>query len=334
MSFKRMWMYVCQIHAKSKKPKLFIIFDMLWCVVHYGIGYLEYHVFGFAYIHGKRRKTFMTMHDSLELVRQANSKEFGYIFDDKIEFNKCFQEYIGRAWLDLRKASITEFEDFVKDKNSIFVKEANGFGGVGADCVNIADYSSMQELYDTLVANKQFVVEECIKQHSKMNTLCASSVNTIRIVTFVSKGVVYVIYSLIRIGNGKKHVDNISSGGLYSPVNENGIIYKPSFCDKTGLYYENHPVTNTKLVGFEIPYYPEAIALIKKAALKVPEIRYVGWDVAICETGPILIEGNTIPGYDMCQNYYHLEGKAEDKIGIWPKFEKILKNSASENEKC
>jgi len=323
MSFKRMWMYICQIHAKSKVPKLFIIFDMLWCVVRYGIGYLEYHVFGFAYIHGKKRKTFMTMSDSLELVRRANNKDFDYIFEDKIEFNKCFYDYIGRAWLDLRKASFAEFEAFAKERDCIFVKEVSGFGGLGADCINVAEYQSIRELYDTLLEHKQFVVEDCIKQHSKMNTLCAASVNTIRIVTLVSNGAVNVIYSLIRIGDGSKHVDNISSGGLYCPVNENGVIYKPGFCDKTGLYYENHPLTKTKLVGFEIPYYAEAIELIKRAAVKVPEIRYVGWDVAICETGPTLIEGNTIPGYDMCQNYYHLDG---NKVGIWPKFEKILKN--------
>ncbi len=327
MSFKRMWMYVCEIHKNANKPRLFIVVDMLWCVIRYGIGYLEYHVFGFAYIHGKKRKTFMTMQDSLELVRKSNNKKYDYIFNDKIEFNKCFHDSIGRLWLDLRRASFTDFEDFVKNKEYIFVKEADGFGGVGADCVKVSSFKSVQELYDTLVSHKQFVVEECIRQHSKMNTLYASSVNTIRIVTLVSGGLPHVVYSLIRIGNGSKHVDNISSGGLYCPVNKSGIIYKPGFCDKTGLYYENHPVTNTRLVGFEIPYFAEAIELVKKAALKVPEIRYVGWDVAICEAGPILIEGNTIPGYDMCQNYYHLDG---DKIGIWPKFEKILKDEKSD----
>ena len=286
MSLKRMWMYVCQINEKSKMPKLFIVLDMLWCIVHYGIGYLEYHVFGFAYIHGKRRKTFMTMSRSLELVRQANSKELNYLFDDKIEFNKLFNEYIGRAWLDLRKASQAEFEKFVKSRDIIFVKEVNSFGGLGADCINVAQYSNLQEFHDILVAHKQLVVEDCIKQHSEMNLLCASSVNTIRIVTLAVNNDVHVVYSLVRIGNGSKHVDNISSGGMYSPVNEKGIIYKPAFCDKTGLYYEIHPVTKTKLVGFQIPYYAEAIAMVKQASLKVPQIRYVGWDVAICEKRP------------------------------------------------
>lgn len=325
-SLKRMWMYVCEIHKKSKAPKIFTVLDMLWCTMRYGIGYLEYHVFGFTYIHGKKRKTFMTMHHNMQLIREANCKELDYLFTDKIEFNKRFQEYIGRSWLDLRNAGFEDFQAFIKNKESVFVKQVDGFGGLGADLIKIDQYPDVRALYDSLVSHKQFVVEECIVQHSEMNKLCATSVNTIRIVTLLRNDQVNVIYSLIRMGNGKKHVDNISSGGLYCPVNEKGIIYKPGFCDKTGLLYEEHPATKTKLVGFQIPFYDEAIEMVKNAARVVPQIGYVGWDVAICESGPILIEGNTVPGYDMCQNYYHLDG---DSTGIWPRFEKIIKNGNS-----
>ena len=36
--------------------------------------------------------------------------------------------------------------------------------------------------------------------------------------------------------------------------------------------------------------------MCKEAALVVPEIRYVGWDVAITEDDVCLIEGNCYPG--------------------------------------
>ena len=49
---------------ESHRPRLLILIDMLWCVVRYGIGYLDYKVFGFAFIHGEARKTFMTMDDT------------------------------------------------------------------------------------------------------------------------------------------------------------------------------------------------------------------------------------------------------------------------------
>ncbi|WZU02740.1 hypothetical protein MGH68_07565 [Erysipelothrix sp. D19-032] len=37
------------------------------------------------------------------------------------------------------------------------------------------------------------------------------------------------------------------------------------------------------------------IGLAKKAALHIPELGMVGWDVALTKDGPMLIEGNQFP---------------------------------------
>lgn len=44
MSVKAMWMMIQKIHAESHVSRLFILCDMVWCAVHYGVGYLEYRV--------------------------------------------------------------------------------------------------------------------------------------------------------------------------------------------------------------------------------------------------------------------------------------------------
>ena len=41
MSVKAMWMMIQKIHAESHVSRLFILCDMVWCAVHYGVGYLE-----------------------------------------------------------------------------------------------------------------------------------------------------------------------------------------------------------------------------------------------------------------------------------------------------
>ena len=321
MSFKRMNMLISKISKESKVPGFFIFFDMIYCVFKYGVGYLDYRIFGFVYIHGKARKTFMTMDDNIALVRKYNDKDLKDIFNNKIKFNKQFNNYLGRKWLYLKDSSLEDFKDFVSDKKFIFAKRIDDFGGKGIDRIDLAEQKNLKILYDTLISNGQFLVEEPIVQHSKLNQICSTSVNTIRIVTILSGGAANVMYALIRIGDGIKYVDNISSGGLYCPIDENGMISKPAFCDATGEYYEYHPITKTKLVGFEIPYFKQAIELVKKAAFEVPKVCYVGWDVAISENGPVLIEGNSLPSYDMCQNYYHL---GDEKIGIRDKFLKVL----------
>lgn len=68
--------------------------------------------------------------------------------------------------------------------------------------------------------------------------------------------------------------------------------------DKTGMYFDMHPDTCTPFINFRVPYFDEAIALCKKAAKVRPDMRYVGWDVGITPTGPVLVEGNNLPAYD------------------------------------
>lgn len=324
MSVKAMWMMIQKIHAESHVSRLFILCDMVWCAVHYGVGYLEYRVFGWVYIRGKKRKTFMTMQDNLRVCRLANDKAYLPLFEDKLQFNEKFREFVHRDFLDLRKASFEEFQAFCQSHLVIFVKETDGFGGVGARKLSASDYQaepSCRALYQELKDNRLFVVEECVVQCEKMNLLCPASINTLRMVTVLAGGKPYLMYTLVRMGNGTKAVDNISSGGMYAPVDENGVIFKPAFCDKTGELYEIHPFTKTKLVGFQIPFYAQAVEMVFEAAQRVPQVGYVGWDVAMAEDGPLLIEGNTMPGYDMPQNYYHLR---DEKAGILSRFQEVL----------
>lgn len=316
-SLSRMMMYAGQIKEETGISRLFIVLDMLWCILRYGVGYLEYRVFGWAYIRGIRRKTFMTMKHNIRFTQRLNDAAYSPLFDDKLKFNARFQAYLGRGWLDLNKTDFARFEEFCNGKDAVFAKETDGFGGVGARKIDLTACGNLKALYDSLRENRQYLVEDLVIQCEKMNELCPSSINTVRIVTVLLQGKAHVMYSLVRMGNGTKPVDNISSGGMYAPVDENGIIYKPAFCDKTGELYEVHPFTKTKITGFQIPFYEQAVEMVKKAAFEVPQVGYVGWDVGMSTDGPVLIEGNTLPGYDMCQNYYHLR---EDKQGILSKF--------------
>lgn len=76
---------------------------------------------------------------------------------------------------------------------------------------------------------------------------------------------------------------------------ETGKICTPG-ADKDGKAYFQHPMTGVDLIGCEIPMYREAVDLVKKAALHIPELGYIGWDVAITEERPVMIEATTSPG--------------------------------------
>lgn len=318
---KRMFRLIRAISRESHIPGLFIFIDMLWCAARYGVGYLDYKVFGFAFVRGAARKTFMTMDDNLSLVRAVNDKAYTYLLDQKCAFNERFHGFLGREWLDLRKADPETFETFLQGKETFFAKEVDSFGGRGVRRIRLEEYPDREALYHQLRANGQYLVEETILQHPEMERLHPGSINTVRIVTLLVHDKPDVMYALIRVGGKGQCVDNICCGGLYAPVDESGAVFHDAFCETEERFYDCHMESGVKFIGFQVPYFHEAVELVKKAAKVVPQVGYVGWDVAIGETGPLLIEGNVIPGYDMCQNYCHLKKKGE---GILPRFEKKM----------
>ena len=52
------------------------------------------------------------------------------------------------------------------------------------------------------------------------------------------------------------------------------------------------PGTDKKFVGFKLPHWPEVKEVALKAAGVLPWARAIGWDIAIADRGPVLIEGN------------------------------------------
>ena len=321
ISAKRLRLCVNLVQRESGKAKALIFLDMVFCYLFYGAGYFDYLTFGFVFIKRTKRKTFMTMNQNLSLARRLNHPDFRGLFDDKLEFNKLFREFLGREWADLRETDCKAFAGFLSGKKRVFAKMVDQYGGKGIESIDAESETDLLALFERLKAAKMYCVEQEIVQHRDMDRLSDSSVNSVRITTLEKDGEIHIIYSLVRMSDGTSYVDNISSGGMYCPLNESGRTTAGAFCDRTGEYYTKHPKTGLEFEGFQVPYFDKAKALVKQAASLVSEIRYVGWDVAITESGPVLIEGNVIPGYDMCQNHHHL---GPDKTGAAPWFKAVL----------
>lgn len=319
-SFKRFFRNLNLVHKESGKNRIILFFDMIFSMFRYGIGYLDYMTFGFAFIKKGKRRTFMTMDDNIQMCRKMNQKEASEVFENKLIFSKTFTDKLHREYVDLNDG-FEAFEKFCQGKENFFAKQPVSFGGLGVKKVTL-EGQDLKTIYDELMESKMYLCEETITQHEDMNKLCARSVNTIRVCTLVSDtGKAHLIYALLRIGSGKTDVDNVTSGGMYTLLSKDGEITHPAFCDKTVSYYTEHPHNGFPLIGFKVPYFKEAIRLCLDSALVEKRIRYVGWDIAITPEGPVLVEGNSLPGYDMPQNHiFH-----DDGCGIKAVFDKALK---------
>ena len=317
MNIKNMFKVAKSISKKAKKPTFIIIMDMINCGIKYQAGYMDYQEFEFYLLNRKQRKTYLTRGKNNALVKKYNNKNYWYLLQDKVEFNKKFEKYLKRDWLDLRTSSLEQFKDFVNKKDFIIAKELDNCGGKGIDKIKI-DMKNLRKTYDQLLLNKQYLVEDLIIQNKKVNKLYSGSVNTLRLFTFFDGENAHVINCIFKIGNNG-FVDNFSSGGMYTFVDEKGKIIVPAI-DVDDNKIEIHPSTKEKIVGFTIPNYKKACEMVCEAAKEIKEVKYIGWDVAILEKDVCLVEGNEFPGVFQIKPSF----SNEEPVGVIPEYKKYM----------
>ena len=294
LDYKNMIYVAGKVSKKTGKIRFFVLLDMIHCALVYGSGYMDYFEFEFYLLNKSERATYITSNVNNNIIKKYNDPKYNYIFDDKAVFNDTFKSFLKRDYINLEHLMYDDFVKFVKNKKKIVVKPLNECGGKGVQIISIDKKSDLEKIFNSLIRNKQFLVEDYINQCKQMSSLYNKSVNTLRILTFYKNKKVYILKSILKIGNGGS-VDNFSSGGMYTFVDENGKVYVPAI-DEEGNVFEVHPISKKKIVGFEIPKYKEVVDFVKELGLVVPKVRYVGWDIAITDDGPVVVEGNNFSG--------------------------------------
>lgn len=290
---------VRDISRQSNQGRLSCLVDLAKCTVLYGIGLYEYSLYEFYNLSPGLRKTYHTSAANHKMVRRLNDISQLHLLRDKGLFLKRFRGYMKRDCLDLREARYEDFEIFFRKHKKFIAKAYDQAGGR-----QIQVYENLtgdpREHYDLLIKNHMGIIEEFVQQHAAISEIYAESVNTILISTLNTNGLVEVInYPSIRFGSSGGKID--WEGALKA------LIDKDTGCIITGAvspyndYYDVHPQSQAAFAGCQIPFFREAVELVKQAAREIPEIRYIGWDVAITEDGPVIIEGNGAPGFQQTQ---------------------------------
>ncbi len=321
MDWKAMWKTTKIVKERSGKSRVWLLFDMLRCALKYNAGYVDYKIAEMYRLTDEQKKTQITRGLSNTIVRRMNDKAYWYLFDDKSTFNELFKEEVGRAWMKVTPdTSPDAFTTFLSKRPDIIVKPLEGSSGVGIERIAADQWRGREEAFLRELNQKgDVIIEERVVQHPRMMALCPSSVNTIRIATLLGDKKQGIVYAFLRIGNGNV-MDNVDQGGMAARVDlESGRLLTVG-ADKQGNTYAEHPMTGTPIVGFEVPFFEEAKAMCLAAAQKVPQMRFVAWDVAITEKGPVFIEGNSFPSHAVPQFAAHYP----DGIGIMREFREFI----------
>ena len=308
------------ISKESGKSKSYIIFDMAINFLTRGCGYTDYFRGNYINLTSSEKDTFVTAKSFYKFLTYMNDKKYQVILNDKLVFNNYFSKYIKREWINLNTSTINDFEKFLKNKEIVFAKTPIGEGGHGVSKIVVKDYE-VKNLYNELISKKQTLVEEAIIQSDDVNEINPSVVNSFRIVTIYKNGEVYLVNNALRVNQGVSDVIGCTDD-IYFSLNEKGKI-DSNVIDDYGNIYEYHPLTNKKFSEVKISGVKEAFDLVKKLHLEIPQVRYIGWDIAFTNNGPELVEGNEYPGYGLLQFYKLYDVK---KTGHKKEISDILKD--------
>lgn len=184
----------------------------------------------------------------------------------------------------------------------VFCKPSGGQLGRGAFALRVRDSKLYVdgEQYDfdkltEILLSDNYLIQKRIYQHSIMNTLCDSTINSIRLQTVITKdGEVVPFGAGLRIGRKGSTVDNWAKGGVFVGIDmEKGKLMETGFFKpQYGTSTKEHPDTHIVFKDFEIPFYKEAERMAVELHKRLYRSHSVGWDIAITEDGPMFIEGN------------------------------------------
>lgn len=290
---------------KTRKNKLHRYIDNILWTLRYHEDNHFYNMYGMDIV-GYKDSDYICYIDFMNSRNEINVKRRDYnyiaILRDKFVFYEFLKginiataevfaclKVVNDNKMLINVSSMGIIDESILENKEFFLKSVSGECADGVFHVkNLLEYKSLK------LPNGIYILQNKLNQIKEMNKMGISSINTCRIVTVLENGNPRVFSSVLRCGTKKSgSVDNWAAGGIAVGIDSSGRLekwgfYKPGH----GLMVSKHPDTGIIFSEFTVPFYEKATEIALRAHKALYGIGCIGWDVAITEDGPVLIEGN------------------------------------------
>jgi len=283
-----------RVARRHRRRMPVVLADMLWQAAFHGVGFQDYVEYDFAILTRAERATYMTSPVSDRLAMTFDDPAYRHLFHDKVEFNRTFDAFLQRGWLVVDAHNADALRAFAERHGTIVTKEPLGRAGLGVHRYHADQVTDWAAFHRGLLARGEILVEEAIRQHDDLAAVCAGTVNTTRVTAFFDGEKTHILAMAQKFGRGQVS-DQTAAGGFYVMLDEHGRAMGAGY-DGNGVVHEVHPESQLRIADFRLPLLDDVVDLVDRAARVVPQVRYVGWDVAVTPTGAVLVEGNWAAG--------------------------------------
>nr|WP_241262915.1 sugar-transfer associated ATP-grasp domain-containing protein [Parahaliea mediterranea] len=197
-------------------------------------------------------------------------------------------------------------------RRDLFHKPLGAFGGEGAECWRyLAEGDHWQQGEHRLseagllahCAAADSILQPRLLSHGSLRELMGDALGTVRIVTLRrASGDIQVLAAVLKLPASEVAIDAYWAGGLAAPVDcDTGKLRAATARDLCRGNFSHHPETGAVIAGRRVPYWREALCVVKRGHAGLDQLTSLGWDVAITGDGPVVIEANTGWNFELMQ---------------------------------
>lgn len=329
--------WIIRYPAKSFGQRVKILFDYIHLYRKKGLTRDEYYEFEFENRDEEFKKSFLGLNEQrhyLDLLNPikyyslARNKYLAHRIFENTGVRKselyCYYQPEGRVFDSAEIAStIADVCRILKQKGveQCVIKDTENSHGEGVMVVKTIEYldddcklnyfNGQSAMLSEVLGKHPLIFEALIKQTAQFSSFNSSSVNTVRFMTTLyPNGEAKVIATFIKIGRAGSCVDNAGSGGnvdVCVDVETGKIQYAIQYDGWRKISeIEKHPDSGTQLNGVVIDNWEQIKAEVVRFQQAMPWCKAAGWDIAITDEGPLVIEVNDF--WDRTGQYFIRRG--------------------------
>lgn len=289
--------------------------DVKRCFYRYKTTPQEYFLFKFKHKSQEERASYISDHIIMKLVANKSGRKIHDTeLNNKFSFYTLNKDYFKRkAFFFNTQTTIDNFEKFVVASTRFIAKPNGAALGNGVEIFNLQNAEEIKKTFDYLKAQKiDYILEDLIMQNEEMSEWNHSSVNTIRINSFLNNDQFNVLCPFIRTGRKGSIVDNGGQGGIFASIDKKSGKIITDGMDEKGNEFQFHPDSGIQYIGWQVPKWEELIHLAEEIHRNMSKHNYISWDFALTDEGWVLIEGNW--GEFVCQQMTNKRGYKNEFI--------------------
>lgn len=195
----------------------------------------------------------------------------------------------------------------------LFCKANNGLGSFGAFIITGIDGNlvlraqdepvDIETLFRDIASDRTYLIQARLENHKVIRKM-TEYLSTIRMVNFFEPNGVRTPFAALKLPAANNIADNFwRKGNFLADVDvETGVLRR--IIRGKGVFTEElecHPDGGDRLVGLRLPFWNDVKKLNAKAAALFAPIRYGSLDIALTDSGPVVVEMNTGGSFELPQ---------------------------------